>query len=164
MQNQGLGMDSDKMCAEIATKNSSNTPQFNWSCNRPKHLGYFGKKSLPGVRSPWLQQQFFRQKHKTRIKIIIPIIVGGTVIITIWNHKVFVSGWGDLTFCNFLHPIFFATTIDPSFLQKYGGIFASGLSLFAVGLWCLRITSSFSEKATKICTIFLMVWTFTKGQ
>ena len=68
-----------------------------------------------------------------------PITVGGTVIIKIWNHKVLINGRGDFTFCNFLHPFLFETTIDPSFLQKYGGIFASGLSIFTVGLWCLGI-------------------------
>ena len=115
--------------------------------NRPKHQGYVGKKPLPGIRSPWLQQQLSRQQHKIKTRIIIPIIVGGTVIITIWNHKVLINGRGNFTFCTFfkvlsssaltfLHPLLFETTIEPGFLQKYDGIFVSGLSILTVGLGC----------------------------
>ena len=45
MQNQALGRHRDKMYKKNAMKNASQFIQ-------PKHLGYAGKKALPGVRSP----------------------------------------------------------------------------------------------------------------
>ena len=54
MQNLELGMDRDKICGDSTTKNNANTPQLiRPICpNQPKHLGYFQKKALLGVRSP----------------------------------------------------------------------------------------------------------------
>ena len=63
MQNQGLGRHRVKMYNESASKN---TPQS----IQTKHLGYAGKKALPGVRSPCMYSLKIHVPRTLRKKVV----------------------------------------------------------------------------------------------
>ena len=73
-QNQRLRRHSDKMYTKKATQNTPTSPQSIWLIcqNWSKHLGYVGKKVVPGVRSLWrsslgdLRWHFFRHPRQSK--------------------------------------------------------------------------------------------------
>ena len=70
IQNQELGRQSEKICAESATKNTPDTPQFipqiiysvNWP-NQSKHFECVWKYTLLGVRSPCVKRFNFTERE-----------------------------------------------------------------------------------------------------